>query len=119
MNRLELVVREYPERSADYQPVDILIDGDRLIDILKRIEMPYAEREDSPIIAGAYGSLPIKTTFLPSRHFLGEPCPLLQHDDKTAILLCDCGCEGCWDFVCKITVSDWAVAWSDFNQVHR
>ncbi|WP_092049842.1 hypothetical protein [Planctomicrobium piriforme] len=102
MNHLKLVVVNDPDRRDEYRPVDILIDGERLIDVLTRIETPYAIAEGSPELAGHYHSLSIKTTFPPSRHFLGEPKPILAHDAKTAILVCACGCEGCWDFVCRI-----------------
>jgi hypothetical protein len=119
MNNFKLVVAKRPDRSGEYQPVDILIDGMRLIDLLKQVEAPYAEQEGSPDLAGQYGSLSVRTTFFPSRHLLGEPRPLLQHGEKTAVLICTCGCEGCWDFACKITVTEQTVTWSEFELVHR
>ena len=119
MNRLKLVINPCPDRSDDYQPVDLWIDEVRLIDRLQGIERSSAEEEGHPGIAGAYGSLPAQTTFFPSRHFLGEPRALLDHRGKTAILICTCGCEGCWDFACRITLAENTVTWSDFEQVHR
>ncbi len=119
MNDFKLVIDHDVEQTGEYRPVNIMIDGERLIDRLKRIETPYAKKEGSPDIAGEYLSLSINTTLLPSRHFLGVPYPILAHDDKTAILICTCGCEGCWDFVCRMTFYDTTVTWSDFEQVHR
>jgi hypothetical protein len=119
MNDIKMVVARCTGRSEEYQPVDIFLDGKRLIDQLRQVEALYAEQEGSPDLAGQYHSLSVRTTFFPSRHFLGEPCPILQHEGKTAILICTCGCEGCWDFVCKIIVSEQTVTWSDFEQIHR
>ncbi len=119
MNTLQLVIAADPDRAGQYRPVDIVIDGQRLIDILKRIEAPYATAEGVPEIAGQYHSLSIITTLLPSRHFLNAPHPILSHAEKTAILVCECGCEGCWDFVCRMTFSENTVTWTDFEQVHR
>jgi hypothetical protein len=119
MNRLKLVINPCADRPDEYQPVDICIDDVSLIGLLKRVERPDAEREGHPDLAGSYGSLSTGTTFFPSRHFLGEPRALLDHQGKTALLICTCGCEGCWDFVCRISVSEQTVTWSDFEQVHR
>jgi hypothetical protein len=119
MNEIKLVVARCTDRSEEYQSVDILIDGTRLIDQLRPLEAPYAEQEGFPDLAGRYHNLSVRTAFFPSRHFLGEPRPLLQYEDKTVVLICTCGCEGCWDFVCKITVTEQTVKWSNFEQVHR
>lgn len=119
MNDLKLVAVDDPHRTGSYRPVDIIIDGKRLIDELKRIETPYASAEGSPEIAGQYHSLSIKSTLLPSRHFLGTPRPILTDYEKVAILICTCGCEGCWDFACRVEFKENKVTWSDFEQVHR
>ena len=98
---------------------DIVIDGVRLIDLLRRVEAAPAAAEGSPDLAGEYASLSARTTFFPSRHFLGDTRPLLTRDGKTVLLICTCGCEGCWDFVGRITVTDRTVTWDEFEQVHR
>ena len=98
---------------------EIVIDGVRLIDLLRRVEAAPATAEGSPALAGEYASLSARTTFFPSRHFLGDTRPLLARDGKTVLLICTCGCEGCWDFVGRITVTDRTVTWGEFEQVHR
>ncbi len=119
MNELRILIIEGTEGTGPFRGADILIDGNRLIDILKRIESPYAKSEGSPEVAGEYLSLSVATTLLPSRHFLGEPRRIFVHDEKVAILICTCGCEGCWDFVCHMEFSESVVTWSRFEQVHR
>ena len=57
MKEIRLIVADDPARTGEYCPVDIVIDGRRLIDVLKRIETPYADEEGSPEIAGQYHSL--------------------------------------------------------------
>ena len=121
MNVIRLVADESdrPNGYLPFDPVDIFIDDQKLIDVLERIETPDAEAEGSPEIAGQYHSLSADTTFLPSQHFLGAPRPILAHETCVAILVCCCGCEGCWDFVCRMTFDADKVSWSDFRQVHR
>lgn len=118
MNEIGIIVP--PRRDdADYEVAEILIDGTRLIDRLRLIELPYATAEGSPQIAGDYLSLPRAATFFPSRHLLGGADALMRCGSKTVLLLCSCGCPGCWDFVCNITTTPQAVIWSDFEHVHR
>ena len=119
MNELKLQIDKDMNRASDYWPVEIFIDGISLIDLVTTIEKPYAVAEGAPQIAGSYASLPLSTARSPSRHLLGSPLPIFSHQDKVAILMCECGCEGCWDFVCKITFLEDTVIWSDFEQVHR
>ncbi len=57
--------------------VHIIINGRDLIEILREIELPFATGEGHPSIAGAYAGLPKELIFLPSRHLLGEPDPIL------------------------------------------
>ena len=119
VNSFELSVPEATGRPAAYRPVEVVIDGVRLIDRVKRVEAPFAEQEGSPGLAGQYASLSAGTTFLPSRHFLGEPRPVFGRGGKAVVLVCTCGCEGCWDLVCRIDVTGRAVVWSGFEHAHR
>ncbi|HJV16177.1 MAG TPA: hypothetical protein VJ546_02125 [Bacillales bacterium] len=95
--------------------VQIFINGVSIIDILKRIEFQYDKS-----IAGQYKGLPPEIVFYPSKHFIGLTHEELDyHDDKSAILICECGCAGCWDFIVKISITDQTVTWSEFEQPHR
>jgi hypothetical protein len=119
MNSIAFIPRPSADPTNPYREVEVLIDGVSLIDRLREVERPFAEQEGSPALAGDYLGLSARTTFLPSRHFLGDTRPLLRHDDHVVLLACTCGCEGCWDFVGRIAVSEGEVVWDDFCQVHR
>lgn len=101
--------------SEGYENVQIYINGKNLISILKRIESQYDKK-----IAGQYKGLPPEIVYSPSTHLLGVSNQDLDyHDDKSVLLICECGVAGCWDFVVKISTTDEVVSWSEFEQSHR
>ncbi len=121
-----------------FQPVTIRVNGVELIDLVGRIERPFAEAEFDRRssegesqqalgprggLAGSYLYLPVADTFLPSRNLLGEP---YTHGfegrgiaQKSLLLQCTCGVRECWFLLARITVEDHGVTWSDFEQFHR
>lgn len=95
-----------------------VIDGKSLISILREIELPFARKEGCPEIAGAYDGISISCDFFSSGYYSGEN-KIQQSDAKTPLLLCDCSCAGCWDFVAKIVKTNKKIIWKNFEQVHR
>ena len=120
MNEFEVsVVESVGEGGTPFKEVRLLIDGQDLISMLEEFERPLAIREGSPSrIAGRYSG--VSAAHTPKDRFLGL-CDLDYGEDqnKVAVLECQCGCEGCWPFAVKITVTDSSVLWSDFEQPHR
>lgn len=89
--------------KGDDTGVRISINGRDLIEIVREIELPFAAREGSSGIAGAYTGIPSDVAFLPSRHFLGEPDP--DHsvwDERPYIFICECGEPGCCPLLVRI-----------------
>jgi hypothetical protein len=100
--------------------IRIIINGQDFIEILREIELPFATREGSPRIAGAYSCLPAHRVYLPSRHFFGEPDPIYSDGKgRTYVLECECGEPGCWPMAVRIEVREKEVLWADFQQPHR
>jgi hypothetical protein len=100
--------------------VQIVINGQDLRDVIRPVELPFATREGSADIAGAYSGLPPEVVFLPSRHLLGEPTPLYSDGSgRTQVLECECGEPGCWPLTVRIDVHAQEVVWRDFHQPHR
>ncbi len=98
----------------------IRVDGRPLLDLIAEVERPIAAKDGQPSLAGKYGYLNAEDVIHPSRHLLGQAArPLLEYGDKVSVLECECGCEGCWPLLVRITVTDDAVIWSDFQQPHR
>jgi hypothetical protein len=116
------ILQDFPERPLS--TVDIFIDDGKnkknLIDIVREIELPQAELEGEPSLAGDYIGLSPREIFLPSKHLLGQPLEELVNRGKTTLLICGgCGEPGCWPMVAKISFDDNKVIWSDFAQIHR
>jgi hypothetical protein len=104
------------------QAVRVLVDGRDLAEIVRAVELPYAEAEGRPQIAGQYAGL--GRNELPSavrEHFLGTDGSDLGCGpaDKTVLLDCVCGSPGCWPLMARIEVRESEVIWSDFEQPHR
>jgi len=81
------------------------------------LKLPFAKKERSSKIAGSYDGLFISLVQPPSKYYYGEETTRL--DGKTPILICGCLNGGCWDFICKIKVTDKKVIWRNFEQIHR
>jgi hypothetical protein len=98
----------------------IRVDGRPLLDLIREIEAPIAAEAGQPDLAGTYGYLNAVDVMAPSRHLLGRAArPLLEYGEKVSVLECECGCEGCWPLLVRITVIGDEVIWSDFQQPHR
>jgi hypothetical protein len=94
----------------------IVVNGQSLVDRLREVERPFAERESALDIAGTYAPLPAAALLA---NLTGRPDPVFEYGGKVTLLVCNCGCEGCWDFVAEIERRDDEVVWRGFEQVHR
>lgn len=122
------VVKSKVEARWDQEPRDVVaifINGRDLIDIVRDVELPMAQREGSREIAGSYEPMWAEAFFAPSRQLLGEPHEWFQnniweHEDKIVLFRCgDCGIDDCWPLVVKITLQDDTVSWSEFEHPRR
>src|SRR5579862_7484530 len=120
MDRIEFISRPYRDGDRD-SGIQIRINGRDLVELVRAVENPFAYKEGSPAIAGAYAGLPPDDdTCPPSKHFLGEPsASLYRYYTKTQVLGCECGEVGCWPLVCLIEASKTRVRWSEFEQPYR
>ena len=112
--------------------IDIVVDGTRLLDLVRDAELPFARREQreraaefapdpAPLLAGAYMSLPGRFGW-PNRHLLGQPEEMpwsSRHAAETMLLTCTCGTDECWPLMARVQVTDTVVVWSAFRNVHR
>jgi len=99
--------------------IELCINGQDFIEMVRRAELRFAEAEGHARIAGAYAGLPARVCAPPSRHFWGE-AESGRRDGKVALLTCrGCGEIGCWPLLVRIVVGPWQVVWSEFEQPHR
>jgi hypothetical protein len=106
--------------AATTRLVAIRINGRRLVDLIRDVELPFALREGHATLAGAYLGIPAMVAFLPSRHLLGEPAAGWDWEPEAVpVLQCDCEEPGCRPLLVRIAVGSATVTWSDFRQPHR
>jgi hypothetical protein len=119
MDQVEFVRRAYRDGDRD-SGVQIKINGRDLVDLVRAVENPFAYKEGSPSIAGAYAGLPPEDVAPPSLHFLGQPSVRIYSlGSKIQVLGCECGEPGCWPLVCQVEADRTRVRWSSFEQPHR
>ena len=117
MDILSLYLKKHQDWSS---LVEIDINGISLLDMIQKIELPFASKDEQPELAGHYEYLPRDAVVPPSMHLFGEPEEIYWVDDeKVAVLFCECGDPGCWPLIVRIKVEDNQVIWSDFEQPHR
>ena len=80
MDQLYLDVSHETDQNLGFSvySVDLVINNQRLIDLVREVELPFAEAEGRPEHAGEYQNLPVQAVFLPSRYLLpesGNPTP--------------------------------------------
>ena len=98
----------------------IAINGRNLLALIREFELPFAKREGKPDLAGAYSYFCGQFTFLPSRHFFGEPVKSwTDGQGRIYVLSCTCGIPGCWPLCARVEFREREVIWSDFCQPHR
>ncbi len=113
-----LETRKFPSGHAD-STVNIHVDGKPLADVMQAYELPMATKEGHPGLAGAYYAITTASSSL-GQYYLGKDNADRGLDqNKTALLVCICGIEGCWSLLCKIRVLGNTVTWTDFEQPHR
>jgi hypothetical protein len=90
----------------------IFINDRNFIDMVREVELPYAEKEGHPELAGDYiGFMPVN---------LDVSFNSFVKDGKMPVLHCGgCGDDGCWSVVVKITTIGDTITWSNFFNPHR
>lgn len=121
MDTIQLVTDAIISWSGEtMRVVTIRINGRRLVDFIRDVELPFALAEGHATLAGAYVGIPPGVAFLPSRHLLGEPAAGWNWEPEAVpVLQCECEEPGCWPLLLRVTVEPETVTWSDFRQPHR
>lgn len=100
--------------GTEYLAVELLIDGESLMEMLRRFEAPMAKREGHPKLAAAYSFPTLNPETLAALVTGSE-----GEDGKVAVLECECGIPGCWPLLANIAVGPAEIVWSAFEQPHR
>lgn len=120
MNVLEIRPSLYnPEWREPFWVADIYVDGRRLVEMVRKVEAPFAEREGSGPLPGSYVGLDAANVYLPSQHLLGQPIQFGLSRGRTALLGCVCTWVDCWPLYATVEMGEDRVVWRDFGNPHR
>lgn len=111
LDEIELVHKKVEYAIGVEDGVEIYINSRSLLSYIKPVEMPFAEKEGQPEIAGDY--LPLKVHYLHSS--LIEDVEW-DEQGKSVVYSCPCGEIGCWPLNVRIEWGDKYVVWKDFSQ---
>jgi hypothetical protein len=119
MDRLAFDVVQIRYRRHTNKALGILINGERLQDLARVVEMPHAAAENNPKLAGDYVPLALSDIDSDRNHFLGHPVATWFEDGDTVLMGCACGDWGCWPLTVRVDVNESTVRWHDFRNGHR
>ncbi len=105
MDHIELQLLDSLHGASGLQ---IFINGQSLIDLVRKVEQPFADLEGRPHAAGEYGWL------------AGAACDLFDATVQEVMVLgCTCGTTDCWPLYCRIERLPGQVNWSGFFNPYR
>lgn len=104
------------DSDAEYSGLSIAIDGTSLFTLVGEAELPFAEREGAPQMAGNYVWCPAREILSNLRLALREPLPCRR---RVMLGQCSCGDVDCWSLWAEVEVVGEAVVWNDFSQPRR
>jgi hypothetical protein len=110
MNAIRLALIPPASRPQDVG-VGIWVDGESLIDRVRRLEAPWWAEVGSPQPDGQYVWVPARVALPPGRHLLGEPA-VPWCGDYSPVVVCNCGEYACRSYAVRIELSPDRVAWT-------
>lgn len=104
--------------GSNHKVVEIYIDGKRLLDTIRKIEVPYAKEEGHPDLAGDYGHVS------PSELYSDLSTATDENSysyELGVYLFCCAGCgePGCWSVTLQVKEDEESVYWYNFEHEHR
>lgn len=98
--------------------VEIYIDGVEIVEIFRKIEVPYCEQEGHPNLAGDYGHIPAKELYRDLSEATIEGS--YSYDLGVYPVCCGgCGEPGCWSVTFRVRESDEFIWWYKFEHERR
>lgn len=108
MDHIELQWHDREEHHLGRcKELHILINDQSLIDLVRQVELPFAEAEGKPDIAGQYDWLS------------DVDCEIQRlKTEECMVLGCICGFPDCWPLSTRISLAEDIVCWSRFSNWH-
>jgi hypothetical protein len=108
--------------ADDLTQIRIEVNGTDLVELVRQAELPSAEADEEPELAGTYvGLVPGYIRMDLAGQFLGGSGTWLysEGEGKTALLSCNCGEVGCSPLLARVTVDEDTITWDEFEQPTR
>lgn len=127
-NPISKKVSKAPIREISFQAsttaegkkvLDIQVDGQSLIELLRKSEEPYAKADGTPELAGCYQGVPLTLALAPYKHFLGEPSRRYSFEGDSVLLVGNANIPASmrdeWRLSAKISFFRRVVVWHDLS----
>ena len=120
MDSIKFYLNDYEIEGESFTEVVIAINGEPLLELIKRREQSFAAKDGQASIVGDYAYLSLidfKKLFLDALLPNGQ---LAASGERSVVLLgCPCGIWNCWYLALKIKFEANAVKFTDFTNLRR
>jgi hypothetical protein len=110
MNSIRLALAPTVAHPPDVG-VGVWVDGQCLIDLVRRLESPWWQAVGSPHPDGQYVWVPARVALLPNRHLLGEPA-VPWCGEYSPVVVCNCGEYACRAYAVRVEATSARVTWA-------
>ncbi|WP_298831217.1 hypothetical protein [uncultured Campylobacter sp.] len=118
MDSIKFYLNDYEVDDRSLTEVAVAINGEPLLELIKRCEQSFAAKDGQASIAGSYAYLSLidfEELFLRA----ALEADLAQDERDVVLLGCPCGIWSCWYLALKIKFEENAVKFSDFTNLRR
>ena len=120
MDNIKFYLNDYEIEGESFTEVVVAINGEPLLELIKRREQGFAAKDGQASIAGGYAYLSLidfKKLFLDALLPNGQ---LAANGERSVVLLgCPCGIWDCWYLALKIKFETETVKLYDFTNLRR
>ena len=118
MDSIKFYLNDYKIEGESFTEVVVAINGEPLLELIKRREQSFAVKNGQGCITGDYAYLNLidfEELFLRA----ALEADLAQDEQDVVLLGCPCGIWSCWYLALKIKFEANAVKFSDFTNLRR
>ena len=118
MDSIKFYLNDYEADGRSLTEVAVAINGEPLLELIRRREQSFAAKDGQASIAGSYAYLSLidfEELFLRA----ALEADLAQDERDVVLLGCPCGIWSCWYLALKIKFEENAVKFIDFTNLHR
>ena len=118
MDSVKFYLNDYEIESESFTEVVIAINGEPLLELIRRREQSFAAKEGQASIAGSYAYLNLidfEELFLR----VALEADLAQDERDVVLLSCPCGIWSCWYLALRVKFEADTVKFAEFKNLRR